>query len=31
MEARDQKERQRHVGRLEQLQNLIRYEILGGL
>jgi hypothetical protein len=31
METRYQGERQRHVERLEQLQNLIRCQILGGL
>ena len=31
MEARYQRERQPHVERLEQLQNLIRCQILGGL
>jgi hypothetical protein len=31
METRYQRERQRHVERLEQLQNLIRSQILGGL
>src|SRR5918995_6975669 len=31
MEARYQRERQPHVKRLEQLQNQIRHQILGGL